>query len=288
MFEYIIYALSIAMIYAIMALMVHLQFGLCGVLNFGIAGFCAIGAYSVAILGKLGYPFFLGLLVGIILCGILGFLIGKPLSHLSPDYLFVVTLAFGEIVRELTISEEWLTGGIRGIYPISNPLSFLPAYDIIYMIILLALLSALVVYSMKLKTSPFGKLMIGIRDNPLICEYIGKNVARTRLTIFILGSMITGIAGSLYAPLMGMVNPSQFSPIIAFTTVICLIVGGKEKALGAVVGALLLVFGVIYLFDFLPIPIIQYYKLVFSSLRYVIFGAILILFLRFRPKGLLG
>lgn len=289
MIDYIIYALTIALIYAIMAITMHLQFGLCGVFNFGIAGYFAIGAYSVAILTSLhNYPFIISVLVGAALCAVVGFLLGKPLSHLSADFLFIVTLAFGEIVRQLATSEAWLTNGVAGIYPISNPLNFLPFYDIIYMLIVAAILGALIVYSMKVKVSPFGRLMIGVRDNPLICEYIGKNVARTRLIIFIFGSVVIGIAGSLYAPLLGIINPPAFSPLVAFVSVISLMIGGKEKAFGAVVGSLILVFGVIYLFDFLPIPLIQEYKLVFSSFRYVVFGAILIVFLRFRPKGLLG
>lgn len=289
MIEYIFYALTIAMIYAIIAITMHLQFGLCGVFNFGIVGYFAIGAYSVAIVTSLwGYPFIVGVLVGAALCAVVGFLIGKPLSYLSADFLFIVTLAFGEIVRQLATSEEWLTHGVAGIYPISNPLNFLPSYDVIYMLVVAAILGALVVYSRKAKVSPFGKLMIAVRDNPLICEYIGKNVARTRLTIFIFGSVVIGIAGSLYAPLLGIINPAQFSPLVAFVAVISLMVGGKENAFGAIVGSLILVFGVIYLFDFLPIPFIQEYKLVFSSIRYVVFGAILIVFLRFRPKGLIG
>ncbi len=288
MIDYIIFAITMACIYAIMGVMLHLQFGLCGVLNFGTAGYFAIGAYSVGILTALmGYPFIVSVLVGAVLCAIVGFLIGKPLSHLSPDFLFIVTLAFGEIVRQLTTSEAWLTQGVAGIYPISNPIKFLPFYDLVYLLIIAVFLGALIFYSMRIRASPFGKLLIGVRDNPLISEYIGKDVAKTRLTIFIFGSVIIGIAGSLYAPLLGMVNPSQFGPLVAFVAFISLMVGGKESPLGSILGSMVLVFGVIYIFDFLPIPLIQEYKLVFSSIRYVVFGAILILFLRFRPRGLL-
>jgi len=288
MIDYIIYAITIACVYAIMGIMLHLQFGLCGVLNFGTAGYFAIGAYSVAILTTLmGYPFIVSVLVGAILCAIVGFLIGKPLSHLSPDFLFIVTLAFGEIVRQLATSEAWLTNGVAGIYPISNPLKFLPFYDIAYLFIVALICGALIFYSIKVRASPFGKLLIGVRDNPLISEYIGKDVAKARLTIFIFGSMIIGVAGSLYAPLLGMVNPAQFGPLVAFVAFISLMVGGKESPFGSILGSIILVFGIIYIFDFLPIPIIQDYKLVFSSVRFVVFGAILILFLRFRPKGLL-
>lgn len=289
MIDYIIYAITIACIYAIMGVTLHLQFGLCGVLNFGTAGYFALGAYSVGILTSLwNYPFIVSVLVGAALCAVIGFLVAKPLSHLPPDFLFIVTLAFGEIVRQLLISETWLTQGVAGIYPISNPLKFVPFYDIIYLLIVAALLGALIFFSIKARASPFGKLMIGVRDNPQISEYIGKNVARTRLTIFIFGSVIIGIAGSLYAPLLGIINPAQFGPLVAFVAFISLMVGGKESAFGSLVGSIVLVFGVIYIFDFLPIPLIQEYKLVFSSIRYVVFGAILILFLRFRPRGLLG
>ncbi len=298
-------------IFAILALALNLQVGYAGLLQLGIAAFFAIGAYSTGVLSVQKYPFqigFVGTLVAApVVAGLAGLALGAPTIRLRGDYLAIVTLGFGEVVRVTILNLEGITDGPRGLNPIPPPdlpaglahalgadadpgrASFLALYYAS-----LVLLALLVVGFRALERSRLGRAFAALREDELACACTGVSPARTKLAAFAAGGALAGLAGALYATnLTTTAEPNTYDFAISVIVLCYVILGG----LGSVPGAILGTF-VLYTFDSVVAPRLTEalqgaqgtgtnVLLTFTNWRLLIFGVVLVLVMRFRPEGLL-
>ena len=281
-----------ALVYVLLTLGLNFQYGFTGLINFGYVGFFALGAYASAICStRMGWPAWTGFVIGMVLPALLAWPIGRVALRLRDDYLAIVTLGFSEIVRLVIVSEKGLTMGNQGIAGI--PRLFVgfttsPATGDLLLAGVLVLACALLAWLMKMVVrSPYGRLIQAIRDDETALLALGKDPARFKTQVLMLGAAIAGLAGCFYAHYIGFVTPEQFVPIITFQVWMAMIMGGVGRLRGAVVGAFMLLLvleGSRVARDVLPgISEVQ-----MSSARLAVIGLALILFIRFRPQGLFG
>ena len=277
--NYLIDVLTSAVLYAILATALNVTVGLTGVLVLGFIGFYAVGAYTTGILtAKFALCGFWPALplsgLTAMLCGIL---LGIPALRLKGDYLAVVTLGFGEIIRIFLTNLNGLTGGPNGILGIKRPSLgplVLDGYREFYWFVL-AVLVLIVVIVHRLVNSRYGRAWIAIRENEMAAGALGINVFRKHLLSFSLSAFFGGIAGSLFAVKQGFISPDSFT-FYESVLVLCMVVlGGIGNVAGSVTGALLLI-------------VVPEFLREFSLYRMLVFGAVMIAFMVFRPSGLLG
>ena len=257
---------------AIMAMSVNMIVGITGQLSLGQAGFLAIGAYSCIFFNfDLGLPLPLAVLCAVLVTTFAGFLIGFPVLKLSGDYLAIVTLGFGEIIRVVFINLKALTGGPNGRQfttemVMNGELAF--AVTTATMIIVLALLQ-------NFLRSTYGRAIMACREDEIAANANGINIFRYKMLGFVIAAFIAGIGGCIYAMDVGFVKPdvAQFLKSIEF--LIYVVLGG----MGSMTGAILASYVLTYLQEFLRF--LQDYRL-------LIYPVILILVMLFRPRGLLG
>lgn len=285
-------------IYALLSLALNIQWGLTGLFNAGIAGFFAIGAYTSAILtsphvaGRVG-GFDMPILVGWAAAMLMATLIAWPIARIClrfrSDYLAIATIGVAEIFRLIIKSEDWLTGGSRGITGIPRPFGDLPYVQSQLAYLALVVIAVLVVYLLveRQLRSPWGRMMRAIRDNEASAAAMGKNVEARRRQAFMFGSAIMGLAGALFVHFNRSITPEAIDPMIAtFLIWIMLILGGSGNNRGAILGAIViwLIWSISeMLTDRLPTEIAIQAKYV----RIFIIGLMLQLVLRFRPEGIL-
>ena len=273
-------------IFGILAISLNLEFGFSGLANFGKVAFFLIGAYTYALLSQIGLPFYLCLISGALVAAIFGLLISLPALRLRADYLAIVVLAFGEILRLIVKSEAWLAGGDWGlsVSPAISITGVSPRVDLLVNIALVfSCLLICFVVSQLLSNSPYGRVIRAIREDEVAAEALGKNRARYKAQIFMLGSAMAGVAGGLYAQYLQAIVPMLFLPIITFTIWIMVLVGGPANNWGVLVGAALVeVFerGANIAKDYIALPIDP------SNLQYILFGVLILLVLFYRPQGL--
>lgn len=273
-------------IFGIVALSLNLEFGFAGLANFGKVAFFLIGAYTYALLSQIGVPFYLCLIAGASISAIFGLLVSLPALRLRADYLAIAVLAFGEILRLIVKSEKWLAGGDWGT-PVSPIFSYTGSY-IIYRLeniglVFLCLFICFLVVQL-LTNSPYGRVLRAIREDEVAAEALGKNRSKYKAQAFMLGSAMAGLAGGLYAQYLQYVLPGMFMPMVTFTVWIMVLVGGPANNWGALLGAALVQIiarGTNIAKDYIALPIDL------SNLQYILFGALIILVLLYRPQGLL-
>lgn len=282
---------AIALIYVLLALGLTLHYGLTGLINFGHVGFFCIGAYAAAILStKGGMPIAVGFVAAAVLAGLAAWPIGLVSLRLRDDYFAIVTLGFSETVRLVVTSERWLTNGVQGIPGIPRLFEGLgvglpSALAIVG--VLLAVNAAAIWLFFRLVKSPFGRMIEAIRDNEEAVRALGKDPARFKIRVLVLGAALAGIAGAFYAHYIGYVVPDQFIPLVTFYVWMAIIMGGVGRISGAVVGAALLMLfleGSRFLRDI--VPFISAVDM--ASVRIGAVGLALVLFTMFRPQGLMG
>ena len=269
------------LIYVVVALGLNIVVGLAGLLDLGYVAFFAVGAYSYALLNyHFGIGFWLALPIGAGLGTVFGLLLGFPVLRLRGDYLAIVTLGFGEIIR--LILENWneFSFGPSGIDNIPPP--GLPGVDltlqqthmfIYYLMIALALLTIFVVR--RLQNSRIGRAWVALREDEIACQAMGIDKTRTKLSAFALGATWAGMAGVVFAAKQKFINPASFT-IWESILILCIVVlGGMGSIAGVVIAAALLII--------LP----ESLKL-FSDYRWLLFGAVLVLMMVFRPGGLVS
>jgi len=298
--EYVLTILTIVGIYCILGLALNLHFGYTNLPNFGIAGFFAIGAYTSAILtvpyrflemeifagfpggvpGRIEAPFIVGILAATVLSGFVGFLIGIPVLRLREDYLAVASIGVAEAIHFIALNELWLTIGSAGIRLI--PMPFANRY-LFFLIVLLVLAIVYWVIS-RLVRSPFGRVWKATREDETVTASLGKSIVRSRMWAWVIGCAFMGSAGSLWAHYAMAIQPGEFVPTTTFLVWIFVIVGGLRNQKGVLIGALV----IIGLFEqgtrFLPAFGAPY---VVPALRLIIIGVLLVVFIRFRPQGVL-
>ena len=274
-----------ALVYVLLTLGLNFQYGFTGLINFGYVGFFALGAYASAICTvRLEWPAWTGFAIGIVVPALLAWPIGRVALRLRDDYLAIVTLGFSEIVRLVIVSEKELTQGNQGIAGIPK---LFGGSDVLLAVVLVLACAALAWQMKRVVRSPYGRLIQAIRDDETALLALGKDPARFKTQVLMLGAAIAGLAGCFYAHYIGFVTPEQFVPIVTFQVWMAMIMGGVGRLRGAVVGAfmlLLILEGSRVVRDILPgVSEVQ-----MSSARLAIIGLALILFIRFRPQGLFG
>ena len=273
-------------IFGIVALSLNLEFGFAGLANFGKVAFFLIGAYTYALVSQAGLPFYLCLIAGALISAIFGLLISLPALRLRADYLAIAVLAFGEILRLIMKSEKWLAGGNWGmpVSPIFPSTGSYLTYRLENIGLVFFCLFICFLVLQLLANSPYGRAMRAIREDEVAAEALGKDRAKFKAQAFMLGSAMAGVAGGLYAQYLHYVVPDLFMPMVTFTVWIMVLLGGPANNWGVLLGA-----GLVELFDrganmakdYLVLPIDP------SSLQYILFGALIIFVLFYRPQGLL-
>ncbi|MBT9370028.1 branched-chain amino acid ABC transporter permease [Rhizobium sp. CSW-27] len=286
---YLIAIGTIAGIYLLLALGLNLQFGLTGLINFGHVGFFCVGAYTSAILSTKGVPIPLSLAAAAVLAMLAAWPLGIISIRLREDYFAIVTLGFSEVVRLIVTSEGWLTNGVQGIAGI--PRIFRDGAGEAQAVLMLGLTLAFcfiaILAMMRIVRSPFGRMIEAIRDNEEAVRSLGKEPAGFKMQVLLLGSMLAGLSGALYAHYIGYISPDQFIPFVTFQVWMAIIMGGVGRISGTIAGVLILMFfleGSRFLRDFAPfIPEVS-----MASIRLGVIGLALILFTIYRPQGLMG
>ena len=271
--------LTTAWLYALLALGLNLIVGFVGLLNLGYAAFFAIGAYTYALANlHAGVPFWLGLPLAAAVSGAAGVLLGLPAIRARGDYLAIVTLGFGEIVRLVVTNLERWTGGPNGLMGIANPT--LGRYDFgvasaPYYWLTLALVGLVVWLSRRLVHSRIGRAWAAIREDELAAQCMGIDTLRLKLLAHGCGAAIGGLAGCVFAAKQGAITPDSFDFVVSVMVLAMVILGGLGNPVGAVLGAVVL--------TVLPELLRE-----FAAYRMLLFGITLLVIMRFRPQGLLG
>ena len=269
------------LIYVMLGLGLNIVVGLAGLLDLGYVAFYAVGAYSYALLNHhFGIGFWAALPIGAGVGVLFGILLGFPVLRLRGDYLAIVTLGFGEIIR--LILENWneFSFGPSGIANIPRPSLFsiqLSLHNatiyLYYLMILLVLFTIFVVN--RLQDSRIGRAWIALREDEVACEAMGVDRRKTKLTAFALGATWAGMAGVIFAAKTTFINPASFT-IWESIIILCIVVlGGMGSIIGVILGAFVLI-------------LLPEYLRAFSEYRMLIFGGMLVLMMVFRPGGIVS
>jgi branched-chain amino acid transport system permease protein len=297
------------LIYIMLGWGLNIVVGLAGLLDLGYVAFYAVGAYSYALLAKnFGFSFWILLPLAGCLSSFWGILLGFPVLRLRGDYLAIVTLAFGEIVRLVLINFVDLTNGYAGITSIPRPtffgipfnadeggfaavfgLEFSPIYRTIflyYLILALALLTAFV--TVRLRRLPVGRAWEALREDEIACRSLGINTTNTKLTAFAMGAMFAGFAGSFFAARQGFISPDSFTFLESASILSIVVLGGMGSQIGVAIAAIVMIGGTEMLreLDFLK----QIFGATFDPTQYrmLLFGFAMVLIMIWRPRGLIS
>jgi branched-chain amino acid transport system permease protein len=267
----------------ILAVSLNLINGYTGQFSIGHAGFYAVGAYACAATVVYGGPamrealsflpvdaqdtilLLSGLAVAAILAGLAGLAVGIPSLRLRGDYLAIVTLGFGEIIRVLILNVDAI-GGARGF-------SGIPQLTNFFWIYFFVLVTVVTIHN--LVNSAYGRAFVSIRDDEIAAEAMGVDTTRFKVLSFVISSMFAGIAGGLFAHFTMYLHPNSFTFITSFYVIIMIVVGGLGSIEGAVLGAILVIAGLESFREF-------------GAFRLVNFAVLLVLIMIYRPQGLLG
>lgn len=264
-------------IYALLGLSLNVIVGYVGLFNLGHAAFYAVGAYTTAILStRFHVPILLLLPVSALLAAFVGYLVSRPILHLRGDYLCIVTIGFGEIVRiALNNNPFGLTGGPNGLMGIARPELFgFKIYQPLHYYFFIWVIVAIVVIALKrLENSRIGRAWNYVREDELAAASMGVDVNRMKLLAFMLGAGLAGVAGNIYASKMTVIAPESFSFWESVVMFCIVVLGGPGSIPGIMVGAL----GMFVLPELFR---------GFVKARMLVFGLAMILMMIFRPEGL--
>lgn len=236
---YGLYLLTLWLVYVIAALGLNLTVGYAGLKSLCHAGFMGVGAYTVAIMMKAGFSFWLASPVAIVICFVLGLIIGFPALRVQLHYLGFATLGFNLLLVLFFRNEEWLTGGTFGIQNIKRP-DFLGVSlegNVAFYFMVLAVTIITGVLLALLLRSPWGRAFAALRDNPIRAESTGINITAYTLMSFAIGAAYAGIAGALFAPLVSFIEPAPFGIANSLLFLMMVVVGGSGRFYGPVLGA---------------------------------------------------
>jgi|GEM_PF-410784 len=285
--DYFIFSLSLLLVYLGLALLLHVQFGLLGIANFGVVGFWGFGMYAMGVLQtQLDLSFVDALAITLVVIAALSFGIGCLILRLDAQSILCATIAFSVIVATLVVTEKWMTMGVVGLGTIRYPVRIGGGTEFLYFAFLLAIVAAMQVYVLRLHRSTTGRLLIAIRDNEELAASLGKDTLQIKTFWFTVTCTLMGLLGALSAPLNQFLTPNMIVPSVTFAVWIALVLGGKEHALGAVIGVFI-TFG---LFDILIetyAPVSPELAIYVPNVKLFIYGALLVAILMFRPSGVL-
>ena len=291
---------TLAMIYVMLGLGLNVVVGFAGLLDLGFVGFYAVGAYTYALLFHwAGWTFWEALPLAGAASALFGFVLGFPVLRLRGDYLAIVTLGFGEIIRLLLTNLTSFTGGPDGISSIPKPtvlglpmtrspltedgttfhqffgLEFNSMHMVIFVYLMALLLAMVTLFiSNRLIRMPIGRAWEALREDEIACRSLGLNPMKIKLSAFTLGAMFAGFGGAFFAARQGIVNPESFTFIESALILAIVVLGGMGSQLGVIVAAIIL-------------TVLPELAREFSEYRMLIFGLVMILMMVWRPQGLL-
>ena len=299
------------LIYVMLAWGLNIVIGLAGLLDLGYVAFYAVGAYTYALLGtEFGLSFWILLPAAGAMAALWGVLLGFPVLRLRGDYLAIVTLAFGEIIRLVLINWREVTNGSAGIasipkitffglmdFNVSSPIYIGKILDLppsgvyykiflYYLILLLALLTAFV--TIRLRQMPVGRAWEALREDEIACRSLGINTTNTKLTAFAIGAMFGGFAGAFFAARQGFINPESFVFLQSAIILAIVVLGGMGSLIGIAIAALVMIGGMELLRE------MQFLKLAFGQdftpelYRMLLFGLAMIVVMVWKPRGFVG
>lgn len=241
--NYGIYLLTLWCVYVIAGMGLNLTVGYAGQMSIGHAAFLGIGAYSAAILMKLGISFWFVLPVAAINCFAVGLALGFPALRVQHHYLAFATLGFNILVYLFIRNEEWLTGGTFGISGLQRPGFFGLSLDGAAAFFWFTYVSTIVLAALLwwLIRSPWGRAFAALRDNPIRAESLGVNIMAYTLLAFAIGAAFAGIAGAYFAALVQFIEPGPFHLTTSLMMLLMVIVGGSGKFFGPMVGAAIVI-----------------------------------------------
>ena len=257
---------------AIMALSVNIICGITGQLSLGQAGFMALGGYATILLTDMAHlPLPVSIILAALITAFFGFLIGLPTLRLEGDYLAIVTLAFGEIIRVVLVNLKDLTGGPNG-KQFNTTLTFFdgPAFFVITGILIL-----IIILLQNFIRSTYGRAILAVREDEVAANANGIGVFKYKMIGFVIASFVAGVGGALYVSRIGFIKPDQASFTKSIDYLIFVVLGGMGSTTGAILAA--------YVLTFLQ-EVLRFLK----DFRLLIYPVVLIIVMIFRPQGLLG
>jgi len=265
-------------IFSMLGLGLNLLTGYTGLVSLGHAGFFAIGAYTSALLVlNTDLPFLVTLVAAALTSAVAGFLLGLPTLRLSGNYLTIVTLGFGEIVRMVIMNWRSVTNGVLGVRsprPEMFGMEFTFAnHGFYYMMLALLLITSLA--CVAIIRSRTGRAFLAIKEDEIAATMMGIRITRFKILAFTLSAIITGVAGGFYASLMPHIDHDLFTFDVSVLIVSIVIVGGMGTMRGMFLGAIILI----------SFPEVSRFLMEY---RFVVYGLLLIIMMRFRPQGILG
>jgi len=286
----------VVLTYVMLGWGLNIVVGLAGLLDLGYVAFYAVGAYSYALLAhNFGLSFWICLPLAGILAAFWGILLGFPVLRLRGDYLAIVTLAFGEIIRLVLLNWRSVTGGPNGIPSIPRPsffglpfaegeggfaavfgLEFSPTHRVVflyYLILALALLTNWV--TLRLRRLPIGRAWEALREDEIACRSLGLNTTNTKLTAFAMGAMFGGFAGAFFATRQGFISPESFNFNESALVLAIVVLGGMGSQLGVVIAATVMLGG------------FELFRQ-FEQYRMLLFGLAMVAIMIWRPRGLVA
>ncbi|HUH60028.1 MAG TPA: high-affinity branched-chain amino acid ABC transporter permease LivM [Candidimonas sp.] len=290
---------TLVLIYIMLGLGLNIVVGFAGLLDLGFVGFYAVGAYTYALLYYwAGWGFWEALPLSGGVAALFGFVLGFPVLRLRGDYLAIVTLGFGEIIRLLLINLSSLTNGPDGISGIPKPTVFgfpmarrapegqttfhdlvgweFANQDVIVYLYLMALGLALftLFVSSRVIRMPIGRAWEALREDEIACRSLGLNPTRIKLSAFTMGAMFAGFGGAFFAARQGLVNPESFTFMESALILAIVVLGGMGSQVGVILAAIIL-------------TVVPEIAREFAEYRMLIFGLVMVLMMMWRPQGLL-
>jgi branched-chain amino acid transport system permease protein len=275
---YVLRTSVMVLLYVVLALSLNFVLGFAGQLSMGHAAFYAVGAYTTALLMvNFKMSFWIAILASAIVAALFGFILGMPTLRLKGDYLAIVTVGFGEIVRLILINWTDVTRGPAGIPGIPSPKLFgmVLKSNTHYYYLILILAALAIIISNRLLNSRLGRGLIAVRDDEIAAEAMGINATYLKVLAFVLGAAVAGMAGSFFGTFVHYVNPDNFTYMESVVILCMVVLGGVGSVPGVIVGALVL--------TVLPEALRD-----IATYRYAIYGILLALMMIIRPQGMIS
>lgn len=283
--DYLIHLLILIGIYGILGLSLNLVVGYSGLLSVTHAAFYGLGAYATGILlTTTGMNFFLSLLIGVLITAVASFLIGAVLSKFTGDYFALGSFGFNIIIYSIFLNWQGLTRGPLGIPGIPRPELFGFGFsdNLSFLVLTAAALGLVYLASRFIVNTSFGRVLKAIREDERAVSVFGYHVLWYKLAIFVIGAVMAGIAGALFASYLTFIDPSTFTLNESIFVLAIIILGGLANNRGAVLGAVVL----ILLPEFLRF--VGFPSDIAAQMRQVVYGLLLIILMLYRPQGLVG
>jgi len=283
--NYILHLCVLICIYGILAVSLDLVLGFAGMLSIAQAAFYGIGGYASALMAiNLGTPFLVNLAAAMLCAGLVGVVVVIPIRRIKGEYLAIATFSLQVIVYSVFKNWSAVTGGPMGIPGIPRPIvgGIVLNTPLEFLLLALSLLVLVVLTSLVITRSPFGRVLKGLREDELLTVSFGKSAARFKVQIFALSAMFAAIAGCLYAYYITFIDPTTFTVMESIFIVGVVVIGGAGSVWGPLVGAVVLV-TLPEVLRFLGLP--GHYA---GNIRQMLFGVLIVVFMLLRPQGLIG